>query len=219
MTGSDGDALRRAFAALAVDAAPTALCPAPEALWNAVAGQAPRGEAERLVLHIAECPSCAEAWRLARELSPRQRSSPRAERRSGTRGSGRGSALLAAAAGLVLALVALVTRPAATTAPPAFREGEAPVLHSLVAEATALPRSRCVLRWAGGPASARYTLRVTTESLETLVHVRGLERPEYAVPESSLSGVPPGGRVLWRVDAVAADGSRTAGPTFVSRID
>ena len=48
-------------------------CPAPGDIWRAAVGEASTGSARALVLHAAACPGCAEAWRLAREISAPRR--------------------------------------------------------------------------------------------------------------------------------------------------
>ncbi len=62
--------LRDAFASLAPTAEARADCPEPERVWRAAAGEVPSAEIRALVDHTAGCPSCAEEWRLARELVP-----------------------------------------------------------------------------------------------------------------------------------------------------
>ena len=62
------DPLREAFRSLADGAGPAAGCPPASRLWDAQQGDVPPEEARRLMDHAASCPSCAQAWRLAREL-------------------------------------------------------------------------------------------------------------------------------------------------------
>lgn len=219
---SDDTRLRAAFAALAERAAPTPLCPDPQSLWSAVRSEAPPSEARRLVLHVAECPACAEAWRLARELRD---GSPVATEATGTSAHRRqrrrvGAIVVAAAASVALATaVALLDRGPGSVEAPALREGEAPALRSLVPEGRLLPRARCVLRWTGGPPDARYALRVVTEALDPIERVQGLTRPEHQIPEPKLRSLPSGARLLWQVEAVRPDGTRQASGTFVSGLE
>jgi hypothetical protein len=221
MKSEDGR-LRAVFAALAEHAAPTSLCPEPAALWSAVSGEAPPSEARRLVLHTAECPACAEAWRLARELRERSPAvnDPVAPSAARPRRWNVGAALGAAAAGVVLATaVALIARGPGRAIPPAFRDGEAPVLRSLVSESRLLPRGQCVLRWTSGPPGTRYALRVVTETLDPIERVQGLDRAEHQVPEAKLRSLAPGSRLLWQVEAARPDGTRQTSATFVSRLE
>ena len=48
---------------------PRSDCPLTERIWDAVAGQLPTTERLAIVDHTIECAACAEAWRLAIELS------------------------------------------------------------------------------------------------------------------------------------------------------
>jgi tetratricopeptide (TPR) repeat protein len=44
-------------------------CPEPSRIWDAVCGGATAEEVDALLKHSLECPACAAAWRLARELA------------------------------------------------------------------------------------------------------------------------------------------------------
>ena len=66
MPDSD-DSLRFLFAKAFENSLPTDDCPAPEVLFDAYTGVLPAGEREAVVDHLAVCPVCAEAWRLARQ--------------------------------------------------------------------------------------------------------------------------------------------------------
>lgn len=43
-------------------------CPAPEKLWDTIEGNLPVAQRRKIVDHLVECPSCVEAWRLARSI-------------------------------------------------------------------------------------------------------------------------------------------------------
>lgn len=93
-------------------------------------------------------------------------------------------------------------------------------IRSLVSEGLALSRADCVLSWTtAGEEAAEYDLVVATEELDLLLEVKGLEEPIFKVPEERLAAVPPGGRILWRVEATLATGETTASPTFVQRLE
>jgi TolA-binding protein len=53
----------------AADIAPAAGCPDPFRIWEAVDGGLPEDEVGALLEHSLQCPACAAAWRLARELA------------------------------------------------------------------------------------------------------------------------------------------------------
>jgi hypothetical protein len=61
----DDDPLRYLFARAFEGATPTDDCPAPEALYDAALGVAPAADRAAIVGHLATCPVCAEAWRIA----------------------------------------------------------------------------------------------------------------------------------------------------------
>jgi hypothetical protein len=59
------DRLRYLFARAFEGALPTDECPAPERLLDAASGALDAEERAAVVDHMAICPVCAEAWRLA----------------------------------------------------------------------------------------------------------------------------------------------------------
>jgi len=205
--------LRAAFQARRTAATTPEGCPAAADLWSAVRGELPLERRRTLVDHTSACGACAEAWRLAMDLSRELPSASRPWHKS--------FAPLAAAAALVLALaggVWLFWAPRPVEAP-GFRGGEAPVIRSLLREDAALPRSDFRLRWSPGPDGSRYDVRVTTESLQVLAGGQRLAEPSFLVPESALAPLPKDSRILWRVEAVLPGGERAASATFVTRLE
>lgn len=63
------DQLRFHFAQALAGASPTDACPAPEQLLDGASGELSPEDTDTVIDHIAACPSCADAWRLAR-LTP-----------------------------------------------------------------------------------------------------------------------------------------------------
>ena len=59
------DDLRELFAAAFVDGMPGDDCPEPELLFDAFHKQIPVEQRLAIVDHVAQCPVCADAWRLA----------------------------------------------------------------------------------------------------------------------------------------------------------
>lgn len=211
---ADVDRLRRAFADLVEHAAPPAGgCPSPDRLWWAARGELPAAESRALVLHTAECPWCAEAWRLALEL----RSEAHAEKpaRLGTRWWGGALPMAAAVTAVALAAGVLLQQ----DGPARYRAQERGAVRALVAEDRPLPRAACVLRWSSAGEGARYDLRVATTALAVVYSTRNLSATEEQVPASALAALPAGTRLLWQVEAVAADGTRTASATFMARLE
>jgi hypothetical protein len=212
MTAWSDDELRRAWAKAAERAAPRPDCPSPERIFDAVRGELGPAGASSLLEHVAGCASCAEDWRLAREVSE---ALPAAEPALARRPWLGGWAALPAAAAVLLAAAAALLVP--RVAP--YREAAPLAIHSLLDEARPLQRSACLLRWSAGPAGTRYDVLVGTPDLTPLLSERGLPVSELRVPERALARLPAGARLLWRVEALLPDGARVASPTFVSRIE
>lgn len=212
--------LRKAFASLARTAVAEPDCPEPERIWRAAAGELP-AEVQDLVGHIAGCPTCAEEWRLARELIPDAQPSVASLPASLPRYRSR--RWLAAAAALVFTLVGVqLWRASIPTKPPdTVRAAGDPVpVESLLGEDVVLSRSDCSLRWtSGGDWVLTYDLLVATESFDVLVRAEGLAETAYRVPREALDQVPPGGKILWQVEAIGPSGHEVVSPTFVHRLE
>jgi hypothetical protein len=214
----DIEEMRRAFAALAATAQPLDDCPEPARLWAAARGEAP-DEIRDLIDHTASCPVCAEAWRLALRLED---AAP-----AGGQSILRRPAVArwwpaAAAAALVVALVGgYQLREPASAPVPTLRSGAESGLVSDLAEGAVLPRDAGVLAWHVEPAreGLRYAVQVTTDDLRPLVTSAELETPRFAVPASALAQLPPGARILWRVEAFLPDGRPLTSQTFSVRIE
>jgi hypothetical protein len=201
--------LRTAFQQLAADAPAEAVDS--DRIWDAVTGGLPPDERREVVDRVAHDPSWALAWRLAHELQAASRE--RAPRRALAWGRTAWGAL---AAGVIVMLgLGLWIRPAPE---PGYRERRTGRVESLVADGLTLPRSRCVLRWAG-PVGAIYDLRVTSEDLVHVHTVSRLATGEYQVPETFLAPLPSGARLLWQVEARLPDGTTIAGETSTVRVE
>ncbi len=188
--------------------------PDPDRLWAAVAGELTPEERQQLVEQTAGSPELAEDWRLVEHVY----------RESGEAGevvpmrapAARRYGWLAAAAAVVAAVGLWQVPRWLEPDPPVFREPPKEAIRSLIPEDESLPRERCVLRWSG-PEGAVYDLSVTTEELEPVASVRGLDLAEYQVPAEDLRQLPAGSRLLWRVEA-AAPGGRRSSATFFLRL-
>jgi hypothetical protein len=205
--------LRQAFADRAgVDATG---CPDADRLWRAAASELPASERRALVAHTSRCASCAEAWRLAREmvnLSP----SPTTRRAAYLRP--RPLAVGAALAATLLIAVGVALR-MEWGEPTGYRQPGSTVIESRVSERVPLPRSRFLLQWSAGPAGSRYHVTVTSEDLRLVDAARDLERPEYLVQEPALAHVPRGGRVYWSIECVPPDGRTLRSAAFISIVE
>lgn len=203
------DALRAAGTA----ARPREDCPAGDQIWAALHLELPAAERERIIDHTIECPSCAEAWRLAMEID-RERSTAVPALVPRYRWMGRTAAWAgAAAAVLVIAVGSLLVRPWLQGPDPGVRDPATRVVRSLIGDNASLPRQEFLLRWSDGPDGSRYDLAITTAELEVIADVRDLERPEYRVPPDRLANVTPGTRVLWRVVARTPEGATISSAT------
>ncbi len=218
------EALRERFLGRAGEA-PGGGCPGVERISAAARDELSRREFRDLVEHVASCPACAAAWRLARDLAAEER---RAEAREPAPQTlvtpawkWRRVAPIAAAAAAVVVVAVFVAyrvpwRPAPT---PAYRTQKATAIRSLIGDDAVLSRRSCVLRWSPGPAGATYNVRVTDADLAPLAGGRSLDREQYLIPESALSNVASGQRILWQVVAVVPGGREIVSPTFAARIE
>jgi hypothetical protein len=200
--------LRREFLELDDEESTGRSCPDPERLWQAVAGRLGQEERTEILEHTASCGACAQAWRLAYSLGAADQ-----VRQSGVPASWRRWSVWGAAAAAVLVLVFGFELAERESRAPTFRRPAVAVIESRIADQKTLPRDGAVLRW-DGPEEAFYRLRVMTADLMPLTEARELEAEEYQVPASVLSGVPPGSRIVWQVEARLPDGRRVTSPAF-----
>jgi hypothetical protein len=228
-TGDDSSVLAAALRSAGETARPREDCPDADRIWRAISLELPVRERLAVIDHTVECPACAEAWRLAAEIVPGVRDGD--QRRSAIERASLPShaawftplrehrATLGAAAMLVLIVGAFAFfQTFRQSGGPVSRDPGAIVLRSAV-PGGALPRGDFRLRWAGGPAGARYDLTVTTSRLEVVIDVRGLEQPEYTIAPARLAGLPAGTRLLWRVIAHAPDGLTASSGTLETLLE
>jgi hypothetical protein len=211
--------LKRQFQSTTGGASTGHSCPTPETIWDTIRLDDRHPEFGVLLDHVAACPACAIAWRLARDFGAAE--NPAATRQA-DRLVRRGWVVPAAAAAaallvLVLSVQFLGHRPPVT---PAFRAPEDTPIRSLIPEQTVLSRSAFLLRWSSaGSEETRYTVRVLDEDLKLLDTARSLEHAEYLAPEPTLARLAPGAVVLWQVDAIYPDGRRLTSATFLIRVE
>ena len=211
---SNDEALRSSFQALSDWA--SSECPQADLdrIWRAVEGELPADERRELVERLATDPACAEAWRVAHELSRSLPTTATRERRP----TWRSAQWLAAAAVLLIAASAIFASIRDQSGDTTFRDSGRPAIASLVPTDAALPKSAFQLRWSPGPEDSRYQVQVTTEDLRLLSTVRDLTRPEVVIDPARLADVPRGSRVLWQVEVTLPDGERAVSPTFVTGV-
>lgn len=226
---------REAFAAGAGRPAPES-CPPPERIWEAVRGEAASDVLREVLDHVAECPDCAEEWRLAAALEDEEREDSETETDTvpGRTGAGwRVPRWAAAAAVAVLALgVASIwwsrsgLDGAGEQPAPVYREdpgaAAAGAIESRLPEDEPLSRDEPVLRWTAvedEDDGAAYDLLVSTGDLDPVADVTGLAEPEYRIADEALEDLPAGTELLWQVEATTAEGRRITSPTFVTRLE
>lgn len=209
--------LRDAFASRAEPARHGETCPPADDLWKSARGGLRKKRREAVIEHLAECSSCAAAWRLARELrSERERTGGLLESVLGIRRSWI-PAVAAAAMVLVVGGVAIRFGMQRRELPSDYRAAEIDWIRPADG-ITPLPRERCVLRWTPGPKGTVFDIRVMTEDLAPVAHGRGIDRPEFTVPAPALERMPSGGRLVWQVTAHLPDGRRSDSRTFTSEV-
>lgn len=218
---NDATLLEQAFSTDEMDRAPGD-CPSDEELWASASGELSQAANETVILHLAQCSECSSIWRLGREILPEDHLSGASvvsieDRR---RSSLWRRVLLPAAAAAVLIGVGLSTGlflKNDPTSTPVFRNqgNDYKILPS--PEAKSLPRSACNLRWSSGPDGTRYDLIVTDGELEILSTVKGLNEPEYTVPQGQIPASTE--ELLWRVTAHLPDGGSVSSETFTTVID
>lgn len=202
----DTDKLRQSWLLVSQQAEFGPDCPDAEEIWAALEGDLQPPQIENIILHTAQCPACAELWRLAHSLEALQ---PR------KRYWFRILIPVAVAASLVLVLGWVGFFSLWPDSEPEFtyRTIEQSKIQSLTPETAPMVRDACWLKWAEIK-GARYSLRVTTTQLQPLVHQQDLRRPEFLIPKEFLENVAPGSRLLWQVTAYLPQGGKLQSQAF-----
>ena len=200
--------LKEAFAGLGETAAPRPDCPLADRLWAVAAGEAPVEERHEIIAHMADCASCASAFRLARGMAEEKKEA------SVVRGPWMRWAPMVGAIAAVLVLAVLIP---SLRKPEPYRGGQDQEIRSLM-ESEALSRDRAELRWSPGPPGTRYEIRVLTGDGAEIAVESDLEEPRYEIPAPALAGVPAGTVLYWQVKAMHPDGKSSASKTFEVRL-
>jgi hypothetical protein len=176
-------------------------------VFSALHGDMRPEERRAVVDELIQNPQAAAAWRLARELEPRE---PKGLFALPWR-------WMSMAAMLFLVIgTAWAILPRQSEAP-VFRGEQSRTIATLLPEEV-LSRSEPVLRWTGLE-GARYRLRVLTPELELLDEAEGLVAPEYRLREDVLAMIPAGGRILWQVEARVRGTRSVVSLTFNTRME
>lgn len=134
----------------------------------------------------------------------------------GGQGAASGTWTFLTLGGALVVAIAYLFVPRGSGPADAMSASQGPAIESRVPD-TALPRDHVVLRWTPSP-GATYSLALIDEQGRDLQNARNLRQPEYEVPASAFAGLPPNSRVVWRVGASLADGSRITSKEFHSVI-
>jgi len=208
--------LRDAFSE-PVESTASPACPGDETIWKAANGELDPSALGPVIDHTAGCASCAESWRMARELGeelPVQATVLPFHRRQAVWG------LAAIAAGILIVSLFLPSmfEPTPTVPADEFRRPSSVALESLIDEAVPMARDAAVLRWSGGPAWTLYTVELADENLEVLARSAQLDQTEYRIPPETLADLPAGATVYWRIEAVFPDAPRVSSSGFLFRL-
>jgi hypothetical protein len=193
--------------------------PETEAIWDAATGRLDAEATAQVVDHLAQCSDCAEEWRLALALDKERLGEPAP---SGTvvplpLRPGRSTwwdPRWAAAAALVVAAIGLtVFLPKSPTGDSvAYRGTDRPQIESLVRDNAPVTRAGFKLEWKPVPRAVTYDLVLQTSGLDEVLRVTGLTKPEYDVPKEKLEPLRPASHLVWQVEAVFPDGTRSPRP-------
>ncbi len=183
LASDETERLREAFASTLGAVVLLDECLSADDVLAAVREELPPAELRRVLGHVATCPVCTEAWRLAEVLEDEtgaqaEHSAPPA------RFAWKKAAGLAAAAAVVV-VVGLVVQRQGPVPEPTTRTAGAREL-ALEVGTEPLPRDECILRWTAFE-GARYDVIVSTQDLDTLSKAVDLAQPEYRVPAEHLA--------------------------------
>jgi hypothetical protein len=216
---SADEALRRAFQASSETSSGECSTEDVDRIWRAVAGELPAAERHNLIERLATDPALAEVWRMAHELQKSTQFAGLSATTPARRAIVWTRSWLAAAAVLLMAGAGVVVfQRSRIEVNDTFRASNHYVVESTMPADAALPRDSFRLRWTTGPAGSRYQVTATTEDLRVLTTASDLTTPELVIERNVLSEIPPGARVLWRVDVTLPGGERVSSATFTTRV-
>jgi hypothetical protein len=194
--------------------------PEPDAdrIFAALHGDLGPEERRAVVDEMIRNPRAALAWRLAHELAPEGASHLAVARLAMTRRLWTWAAAAAAAMVLIVVGVGSQLRFWHPADAPVYRSAESRRIASLLPAGKPLARAQPILRWTPVE-GARYRVRVLTSNLELLEEAEDIAAPEYRVSPDAVRRVPPGGRLLWQVEARVPGSAPVTSPTFSARVE
>ena len=208
--------LREAFASIEGDGASDPVDA--ERIFDALHGDMSPAERHAVIEQLVSNPAAAAAWRLAREMSPDPVQSGALDRvPEEPRGSAQWRWIAVAAAAVLAIGLGWQLRQSRVADPPTYRSVESRAIASALDPGTELSRARPVLRWTGVD-GARYRVRVLTADLQVLEESAETSAREYTLNQETLAGIPPGGQILWQVEAQIPGEVVIASPTFTIRV-
>lgn len=197
-------------------------CVDQETLWDAVAGEATPERLAAIVKHTAQCPVCAENWRIAKALQSSDTYTaqvPKVTRKK----PHLMFRVMPLAAVLLLSFAAfwmLRTDPAVDH-DRTFRAAPIPTIESNLAPGAVLKRDDCWLRWKLSKADqkAMFELRITTSDPFDVVCETKTEALSYQIPTELLQRLSSNTPLLWQVSATLGDQSTIHSPTFTHTLE
>jgi hypothetical protein len=181
-------------------------------LFSALHGDLDAAARREVVDELIRNPRAAAVWRLARELAPEDASVHREATRTWSSG------WLALAATLALAVGAAWQFQPWRTEVPGYRGATTHAIASALPEHQSLSRAQAELRWTAIE-GARYRVRVLSPDLDVLEESPELDTTTYTPAPTVLNPIPPGGQVLWQVEARTPGTAPVVSPTFSTRVE
>jgi hypothetical protein len=204
---------KEAITTLPPEGMDTTDCPDPEQVWSAVRGDLPPDEFGDIADHAATCPLCSLAWQLGEKGSDAigRPEVPRAGKPWRAWYGLAAAAVLVMAAALVMQFRGAEIGP--VTSPPEYRAPVEETVMSSLPEDAVLSREDCTLRWSG-PDGALFNIQIASAGYEILYRETGLTGTMFTIPATVIETIPPGGAILWQVEAVLPDGTTQSSKTF-----
>lgn len=218
------DRLKKAFQSIDGTSIHHQSCPDPEKIWDAQKGVLDREETHAIIDHTSGCGACAQAWRVALEISEPQ------ETLVADNGSGKiikmpwmvpGTALAIAALLMLAFALQFKGDDAEFPADINFRDStEVSEIRSLLPREEALPRSGFELTWEHSlEGNTSYDIQVQSQDLEVIAQASRLMDPQFALTSDMLKNQKPGSRILWQVIVRIDDVKTKWSPTFVNVVE
>jgi hypothetical protein len=183
-----------------------------ERIFDALHGNLSAEERQAVVEELLANPEAAEAWRLAREMTPEGAAA------TGSSAAGPWRWMSIAAAAVLMVGAGWLLNPWREVNAPVYRGVESRAIASALPAGAVLPRAQPVLSWTG-VAGAKYRVRVLTPELEVLEESAESIALEFTPSAETLERIPAGGRIVWQVEGRLTDGGTIVSPTFSATVE